>query len=312
MMNRSGYYSVLLLIVLLASLTIFLLPVFAVPVQADEANLTSKLVQPLSTNNRGFCLALIKRGPDCRSGLTGVSDCTIYQKFYLEQSCAETIKPADLEKVYGKPAPLQEDLFRRASGSDGFMGSITDGAGELFGNLNYFRQKELKDELLREAERTGDGDGSVLDKVLIALVVGLVIWFIWQIIGKPSSSSSSSSRSGRSSHRLRPATGSKTGFSLIGQSGEYAGGTIPLTTDTIKIGRSSSCHIVLKQNSKGVSREHCIIRWSQSQRCHQIVDAGSSYGTYVNRSKISPKIPKSLAKGDVIYLGSKRNSFRVG
>ncbi len=98
---------------------------------------------------------------------------------------------------------------------------------------------------------------------------------------------------------------------LIGLEGDYAGKSIPLSRDTLTIGRSRDCNLVMRNYVKGISKTHCAIRFSSSRGAYQIMDLGSTYGTYVNGKKIAPKTAKTLNRNDVINLGSKRVGFRV-
>ena len=115
---------------------------------------------------------------------------------------------------------------------------------------------------------------------------------------------------GRSPSR-RP-SGSPSRARLVGIEGDYAGQSIPLSGQMLTIGRSRECSLVMRNYVKGISKKHCAIRYSASHGAYQVVDMGSTYGTYLNGRKIEPRAPKTLKRNDVIYLGSKRVGFRVG
>jgi pSer/pThr/pTyr-binding forkhead associated (FHA) protein len=53
--------------------------------------------------------------------------------------------------------------------------------------------------------------------------------------------------------------------------------------------------------TKEVSRRHAVIERSQSG--YQIVDIGSSAGTYVNADKIIPNVSQPLSAGDKVSFG---------
>lgn len=116
---------------------------------------------------------------------------------------------------------------------------------------------------------------------------------------------------GRSPSR-RPSSGSPLRARLVGIEGDYAGQSIPLSGQMLTIGRSRECSLVMRNYVKGISKKHCAIRYSASHGAYQVVDMGSTYGTYLNGRKIEPRAPKTLKRNDVIYLGSKRVGFRVG
>ena len=116
---------------------------------------------------------------------------------------------------------------------------------------------------------------------------------------------------GRSPSR-RPSSGSPSRARLVGIEGDYAGQSIPLSGQMLTIGRSRECSLVMRNYVKGISKKHCAIRYSASHGAYQVVDMGSTYGTYLNGRKIEPRAPKTLKRNDVIYLGSKRVGFRIG
>ena len=78
-----------------------------------------------------------------------------------------------------------------------------------------------------------------------------------------------------------------------GEPREYA-----LTGQSISIGRSPSCEIVLDQDQL-TSRRHALLRFDGAR--YTVVDLGSSNGTFVNNSEIRDATP--LADGDRIIVG---------
>ena len=78
----------------------------------------------------------------------------------------------------------------------------------------------------------------------------------------------------------------------------------------INVGRSPECEFRFPAKAKGVSRNHCIIRFS-SEGCI-ITDLGSSYGTYINKeNKIPAYETIGIKDKDVIYLGGGDNVLQV-
>lgn len=104
---------------------------------------------------------------------------------------------------------------------------------------------------------------------------------------------------------------SLSGIALTGLTGNYVGQRIPLRQFPAKIGRGSGSAVVIRDYVKGVSRDHCLIRFSRSNNAYLVVDSGSTYGTYVNNTKLEKGKPVILKSGDVISLGSKNAAFRV-
>ncbi|MBC8139308.1 MAG: FHA domain-containing protein [Fibrella sp.] len=96
---------------------------------------------------------------------------------------------------------------------------------------------------------------------------------------------------------------------LIGLSGEYAGRTIALQSDTesrLTIGRDPATTIALATDSS-VSRRHAMIIPNGSG--WDLMDEASQNGTYVNSRKIEDRT--ALTNGDVIQIGKSRFRFEV-
>ena len=81
------------------------------------------------------------------------------------------------------------------------------------------------------------------------------------------------------------------------------------TGDVLTIGRDDSNRFKIPPEVAGISRQHCIIRYSANG--WTITDLNSSYGTSVNQIKLAPGIEQPLREGDVFYLGSNEQSFKI-
>jgi hypothetical protein len=92
-----------------------------------------------------------------------------------------------------------------------------------------------------------------------------------------------------------------------GTGGQYNTNSFPIN-DRIAIGRDSSrCSIVFEPNTNGVSGFHCeIVRVGNGL---QLIDRGSTYGTFLNGTKLQVNVPADLRVGSSFYLGAERNSF---
>ena len=77
------------------------------------------------------------------------------------------------------------------------------------------------------------------------------------------------------------------------------------------IGRNpDKCKIVFPLDAEGVSGIHCQVYFEQNKL--QLMDLGSTYGTYVGKGlKIDSEVPVELKDGDVFCLGSEKNKFCV-
>lgn len=97
---------------------------------------------------------------------------------------------------------------------------------------------------------------------------------------------------------------------LEANDGPLFGQMYPIQDAGLLIGRCPEANIRFPENVKGISRKHCQIFWNQGDL--QIVDLGSSAGTYISgKGKLIPNMPVPLKEGDSIYLGSKKNCFRL-
>lgn len=87
-------------------------------------------------------------------------------------------------------------------------------------------------------------------------------------------------------------------FQLVIAEGKEAGREFVFDQDSILIGRTDECDVVLYE--AGVSRRHA--RISEEAGAHFVEDQGSSNGTVVNGAKIEGKT--QLNEGDLVTLGS--------
>src|SRR6185437_11264915 len=90
--------------------------------------------------------------------------------------------------------------------------------------------------------------------------------------------------------------------------GPYGQTALEPTSNPYTIGRSPDNQLVV-QDSK-VSSHHAEIR-SQGQG-YELIDLGSSNGTFVNEHQLAPYAPRLLSNGDQIRLGDTRYLFEAG
>ncbi|MDR3209517.1 MAG: FHA domain-containing protein [Oscillospiraceae bacterium] len=105
----------------------------------------------------------------------------------------------------------------------------------------------------------------------------------------------------------QPASNAPALTGIRGTGGQYNTMTFPVG-DRILFGRDPArCNIIFEAQTNGVSSLHCeLVRVGAGL---QLADRASSYGTFLNGTKLSPNVPVTLKPGDVFYLGDKRNSF---
>ncbi len=98
-------------------------------------------------------------------------------------------------------------------------------------------------------------------------------------------------------------------MTINGLSGQYANQTFPVSGQMVFGRNVNSCNVLFSDDTKGISRMHCKVEVNGD--AITITDLGSSYGTFVNGSKLQPYAPRKLNAGDTFYLGDKNNLFSV-
>ncbi|MBR4204362.1 MAG: FHA domain-containing protein [Clostridia bacterium] len=93
---------------------------------------------------------------------------------------------------------------------------------------------------------------------------------------------------------------------LVGRTGEFKDQEI-IVGDDFPIGRGEGSALMFSRETKGVSRSHC--RIARTDAGFTLTDSGSSYGTFLNGSKLTSGQPVSLKDGDVISLADEGQSF---
>lgn len=98
-------------------------------------------------------------------------------------------------------------------------------------------------------------------------------------------------------------------YTLVGLDGSFAGRRFPIH-DCITMGRANHNTLVFPQDAPGVSSSHCSL--SNTENGVVIVDLGSTYGTYTaSGGKLIPNQKTMLRKGDIFYVGTRNNTFRI-
>lgn len=100
---------------------------------------------------------------------------------------------------------------------------------------------------------------------------------------------------------------------LIGLSGKYSGAEMPLPDGKeVILGRDPKyCNVIFDQFSTSVSRCHCSILYSADVGKYYVTDY-SKNGTFTSDGKrLVPNIPIMLDRGTIIYIGSKKDTFKL-
>ena len=78
---------------------------------------------------------------------------------------------------------------------------------------------------------------------------------------------------------------------------------------SLSIGRNPGENIVLPPDTSGISRRHCLLARRGDQVT--VTDLGSSYGTFLNGSRITANQPVAVPNGAVLSLASNAVQFRL-
>ena len=96
---------------------------------------------------------------------------------------------------------------------------------------------------------------------------------------------------------------------VAGISGTFANRAFGIKNTQVFFGTDSGCNLCYPMGTAGINEKHCEIL---VQNGHMyLADLGSTYGTYLNGVQLPPKKGYLLKTGDVFYLGSKGESFRI-
>lgn len=100
---------------------------------------------------------------------------------------------------------------------------------------------------------------------------------------------------------------------LRSMSTQHNGASFSMAGGPIMIGRDgSSCKIVYKEGTAGVSGRHCTVEYKSDINEFLVTDLRSTYGTFLmNGQKLNPNVPYHLKAGESFYVGDKANVIRV-
>ena len=118
------------------------------------------------------------------------------------------------------------------------------------------------------------------------------------------------SMGGQLSARAEMAAASAVKITVMGTAGAFKGAVWQSTGEKqLAIGRGDGNTFKLPENVAGISRKHCVIKYTANGWV--ITDLNSSYGTSVNQVKLAPGVEQPLREGDVIYLGGAGQAFKI-
>ena len=89
---------------------------------------------------------------------------------------------------------------------------------------------------------------------------------------------------------------------LVIQSAEMGERRVPLQRGVLTLGRGADCDLILADSQ--ASRRHAELRRAGER--WQIVDLGSTNGTFMSGGRLAPNVARSLRPGDIVTIGSTR------
>lgn len=192
----------------------------------------------------------------------------------------------------GNVIAINTSVISTGDVSEYFMSVIIDYVMQKLDDLGIPYDKETK------GSSGFSADIGILPFVAAALVILPVVVLLCAVKKKKAKTGSSDGQNAVSDSGMR----------IQGMSGVFAGRRFAVNS-RIRMGRDPSGGIVYPQGTKGVSGRHCEI--SISEGTVYIQDLGSTYGTFVNNTRIQPNQPVVLRPGDTFYLGHAQESFTV-
>jgi hypothetical protein len=104
------------------------------------------------------------------------------------------------------------------------------------------------------------------------------------------------------------------GGSISALSGMYAGAVFQMRDgEELAFGRDPlRCQVIFDDKSPEVSKNHCSVRYQTAGNRYVVTDF-SKNGTFTeDNRRLQPNMPVPMPAGSVIFLGSRKNSFRLG
>ena len=100
---------------------------------------------------------------------------------------------------------------------------------------------------------------------------------------------------------------------IRGVSGMYAEFDFPIENqEEIVIGSDPMQASIIIEDNGYISPKHCSIEYAAASDAYIVTDY-SNGGTFDNNdSRLTPGMPKMFSRGDMIYLGTRDNTFRLG
>ena len=170
-------------------------------------------------------------------------------------------------------------------------------------NIKYMTAGSKSDKEDKDSDDNSSNTGLIVGCIIAAVVVIAAIAF-FMIKNK---------KSGGSKPAAKNAQTEKKGV-IRSLSVQHNGKTFPVGKAPVMIGRdASSCVIVYKEGTPGVSGKHCTVSFDSATGEFTVTDLKSSFGTFITTTgqKLTPNTPMKLKAGQSFYVGDKANVINV-
>jgi hypothetical protein len=210
-------------------------------------------------------------------------------------------------QIYRQVIRLDEEIFHRITGHlhlsfDGLVGRalrsmeiserdlgqvvLVGGGVQLFSLVDYLR------------DRFGPQKVVLADNPEEIVVRGVCLQYGNSLGALQPGSSLILESPGRAAPADEAAPASRQSWQIVTKRGEAH----PLRAPRVTVGRGRDNHIRLQ--SEKVSRQHAIFRYRDS--AWEIIDQGSTNGTFLNKQRLQPEQAYALQNGDEIRFGDRR------
>jgi large conductance mechanosensitive channel protein len=175
-------------------------------------------------------------------------------------------------------------------------------------------KKEEPAEAPAPEKKSGLSTGALIGIIAGALaVIAAIVVIIIVATGKKSAPQAAQQAAPQPMPGPIPQAAPQKRAMLRSMSTQHGGQTFPVGSTPVMIGRDpSSCTIVYREGTAGVSGKHCQVQFDAGSGNFIITDLRSSYGTFLmNGTKLPANTPYQLKAGDSFYVGDKQNVIRT-
>ncbi len=209
-------------------------------------------------------------------------------------------------KGYAKKFPVGSLIYTDDNDLVGMLTCYYSGENAMF--ISYTEMISVLDILLEENQNNSsyNPDSTKNLLILFAVIAIVLLVLIVYSIGKKKSGS----KNDNSYADLNGVVGeSGERVCIVGSGGHFNGQKFEILGDLVVGRHAGRCNLAYPESEHGISGVHCKI--TPRGESIVLVDLGSTYGTFVNGSRIAPNTEVLLNPGQSFYLADPRNTFAV-